>query len=773
MKVKPPDDGMPPPQSSRHWPWLPGLFLVAATFLAYLPALHGGFVWDDDSWTTRISGLLQNFSGLRTMWFHPTALQQYYPLTGTTFWIDYHLWGFWTLPYHFENVLLHSLATVLFWRLLLRLQLPGAWLAAALFALHPVMVESAAWITERKNVLSLVFYLGALLAYQRYAGNRQEASDDSSQVRQSESVSPVTGRRAFFYGLAFVLFLCALLAKTTAFSLPAVILLIGWWKRGQIRWRADVLPTLPFFALALGLCALAAWLEKNHVGAHGPDFALNFPQRCLIAGRAFWFYLGKLFWPAQLCFVYPRWQPNPGVWWQWLYPVTAAGTILGLWLARKRIGRGPIAALLFFVGTSFPLLGFLNTYFMRYSFVCDHWVYLPSLGVLALVAALVVRMAEQLRLRRGVYGFAAVILAVLSILTWRQCGMYANLQTLWRTTIARNPDCWLAQNNLGTILFNQDNLAEAIQRFERALQIKPDSADTLNNLGGALARQGKLDKAIQYYDRALQLKPDDVEAQNNLGVALADQGKFDEAVRHYERALQLDPDYAEAHNNLGITLADQGKLDEAIQHYERVLQLKPDYAEAHNNLGIALADQGKLDEAIQHFERALQLKPDYVEAHYNLGFALADQGKLDKAIQQYERALQLKPDYAEAHCNLGFALANQGKLDEAIQQYELALRLKPDYADALINLGNALANQHKFDEAIQRYERALQLKPDDPELHNNLGIVLIRQGKLAEAISHFQQALALATAQGDTALAESIRTRLKSYLPVLPQPQSP
>jgi len=810
VKDQPPDCGAPNPQTSRYWPWFPGLFLIAATFLAYLPALRGGFVWDDDSWTTRISGLLQGLSGLRTMWFHPTALQQYYPLSGTTFWLDYQLWKFWTLPYHVENVLLHALSALLFWRLLLRLQLPGTWLAAALFALHPVMVESAAWITERKNVLSLALYLAALLAYERFAPwVTNDRRPETGIAAIAPAPDPARHRRhaALFYGLAFVLFLGALLAKTTTFSLPAAILLIGWWKRGQIRWRADVLPTLPFFALALGLCALTAWLEKNHVGARGPDFALTLPQRCLVAGRAFWFYLGKLCWPAHLCFVYPRWQLNPGVWWQWLFPVTAVGTILGLWLARARLGRGPITAVFFFVGTLFPVLGFMDTYFMRYSFVCDHWVYLPSLGPLALAAALCSGAAEQLRLRWVIYGFAAMVLAVLGILTWRQCGTYADLETLWRTTIARNPNCWLAHNNLGTSLLNQGNLNEAIQHFERALQLKPDSADAFNNLGGALSKQGKLDEAIQYYERALQLKPDDAEAHNNLGVALADQGKPNEAIQHYERALQLDPDYTEAHNNLGITLADEGKLDEAIQHYERVLKLKPDYPEAHNNLGIALANQGKSNEAIQHFERALQLKPDYVEAHYNLGVALADQGKWDEAIQHYERALQLKPDYAEAHCNLGFALANQGKLNEAIQHYERALQLKPDYADALINLGNALAGQGKLGEAIQHYERALQFKPDYPEPHNNLGVALAKQGKLGEAIQHyeralqlkpdyaeahcnlaialagqgksaeaipqFQEALALATAQGNTALAESIRARLKSYQPALLQPQTP
>jgi len=661
---------VPKAQPSRLWPWFLGFLLLVSTFLAYLPAWHGGFVWDDDSWTLRLSGLFQNASGLRLIWFQPTELQQYYPLTATSFWLDYQLWKFWTLPYHVENILLHVLAALLFWRLLVRLQLPGAWLAAALFALHPVMVESAAWITERKNVLSLSLYLASLLAYERFA---PWVTDDRRAGTKTDARATAPGpagqprHAALFYGLALLLFVGALLAKATAFSLPAVILLVGWWKRGRIRWRADVLPTLPFFALALGLCALTAWLEKNHVGAEGPDFALAFPQRCLIAGRAFWFYPGKLFWPAGLCFVYPRWQPNPAAWWQWLYPVTAVGIIVGLWLARKRIGRGPVTALLYFVGTLFPVLGFMNAYGMRFSFVWDHWVYLSSLGLLALV----VGTAQFLGARAVVYGVAVPVLVVLGVLTWRQCGMYADAETLWRITLARNPDCWMAHDNLGTLLADQGKLPEAMQHFERALQLNPDEAETYNDLGFALARQGKLAEAIQ----------------------------------HYERALQLKPDYAKAHCNWGVALARQGKLAEAIQHFERALQLKPDYAEAENNLGSTLAQQKRLAEAIQHFERALQLKPDYAEAENNLGIALATQGKLAEAIQHFERAVQLKPDYAEAHCYLGFSLASRGDSVRAIQ--------------------------------------------------------------------HLQQALALATAQGNTALAESIRTQLKSYQPALRPPQTP
>ena len=485
-------------QSLRKQDWLFGLFLVVATLIAYLPVLPGKFLWDDDAWTTNISGLLRDFSGLRLMWYQPTALQQYYPLTGTTFWVDNHLWGFWPLPYHVENVLLHALAALLFWQLLRRLRVPGGWLAAAIFALHPVMVESAGWITERKNVLSLVLYLGTLLAYGQFVLFWKENNHPACFADGTPS-----GWRA--YMLAFFLFLGALLAKITAFSLPAVILLIHWWKRGRIRWRADVLPTLPFFALAIGLGLATSWLEKNNVGARGTDWNMAFPERCLIAGRAFWFYVGKLLWPANLCFVYPRWQLNAGSWCQWAYPAAAIGALLALWFARSRIGRGVLVAVFFFAGTLFPVLGFMNVYFMRFSFVCDHWVYLSSLGLIALGTALVVRATEHYHLPRARYGFALSVLPLLALLTWRQCGMYTDTETLWQTTLARNPNAFLARNNLGNVFFDSGRIDEAIEQYQKALAIRPRYAVAHNNLGNVFLRIGRVDKAIEQYRKALAI----------------------------------------------------------------------------------------------------------------------------------------------------------------------------------------------------------------------------------------------------------------------------
>jgi protein O-mannosyl-transferase len=515
-----------------------GAAIILLTTLAYIPAISGKFVWDDNSWTTDIRDLLTDSSGLRTMWLHPTSLQQYYPLAATSFWIDYHLWGFKPPAYHVENILLHTISAILFWQLLRRLDVPGAWLAGAIFAVHPVMVESVAWITERKNTLSMVLFLSALLAYGRFARFWQKENDSAADRESPREIHWIA------YAFAFILFLGAMLAKSTAFSFPAVILLICWWKRGRIRF-ADIWPTLPFFLFSIGYSLATSWLEKNHVGAKGPEWDLSFAQRCLIAGHVFWFYIGKLLWPANLYFIYPRWQLNAGSWRQWLYPIGAAGVLLILWLARNRIGRGPITAALFFVGTLFPVLGFMNAYFMRFSFVCDHWTYLSSLGLFALAAALAVRAAEYYRARPALYGFVAGLLPLLAFLTWRQSGTYADVDTLWRDTLAKNPGAWVAHYNLGYQLQIAGNLAGAKEQYEQALQYNPDCDEAANNLAWMLATASPADggdpnRAVTLAEHACELSQNENASYlATLAVAYSIVGRFHDAVNATQTAIAL------------------------------------------------------------------------------------------------------------------------------------------------------------------------------------------------------------------------------------------
>ncbi len=705
------------------------LFLAAVTFLAYLPAMRGGFVWDDDAWTTSVSGLLKDGPGLWTMWSKATALQQYYPLTGTWFWVDYQLWGFSPLAPHIENVFCHVVAAILFWRLLQRLEVPGAWAASLIFALHPVMVESAGWITERKNVLSLVFYLAALLGYGRFGGFWRRSEDER-----------VSARAWGFYALALLFYLAATLSKATAFSLPAVILLICWWKRGRLRLRQDILPSVPFFAIAIGFGLFTSWLEKHHLASIGPAWDLTFAQRCLIAGRAIWFYVGKIFWPAGLCFLYPRWRPDVSVWWQWLYPICAVGTLVSLWLARGRIGRGPATAALFYVGTLFPVLGFMNAYGMRYAFVWDHWVYVSSLGLIALAAALVARAGERLRVPALLPVFTAGMVVLLGSLTWRQSCQYADMETLWQATLLKNPDAFLAHNQVGVTLLEQQKIDEAVAHFEKALEVEPNFAEAHSNLGNVRLRQNRAE----------------------------------EAVAQFQMAVQLDPGLATAHSNLGVTLMSRGQLDEAIAHLQRALQIRPDFAVTRNSLGGALQRKGETNAAIEQFQLALQSRPDYAEASYNLATALCDAGRCDEAMGYFEKALSLDPKLAVSLSNYGTILQQTKRIQEALALYQRAADADPSNPYFLNNLSWLLATYpdptiRNGTRAVELGERAEQLTgAQDPWILGTVAAAYAEAGRFSNAVATIRQALELETARTNIDHVRLLEAHLKSYESGLP-----
>jgi tetratricopeptide (TPR) repeat protein len=725
--------------------WLFIVALLAAVVLVYQPVWQGQMLWDDATHVARPD--LQSWHGLYRIWFEVGATQQYYPLSETAFWLQYTLWGDAMTGYHLVNIALHGLAAVMVALVLRQLAIPGAYLAAAIFALHPVNVESVAWITEQKNTLSAVFYLGAAMAYLRFDRNRSTA----------------------WYLGALGLFVLSLLSKIVTVTLPAALLVIFWWQRGKLSWRRDVLPLVPFFAIGVVTGVFITWVELKFVGAEGPDFALTVVDRCLLAGRVIWFYLGKLLWPADLHFLYPRWEISAAVWWQSLFPLGLLILLGVLWRLSRR-WRGPLAGFLFFAGTLFPVLGFLNVYWFTFSYVADHFPYLASLGIIALAAAGTALLLTRWRLWNRPVGYAVclVVLAVLAGLTWRQSQLYSDSESLYRTIIAENPTCGMAYNNLGNLLQDRGQVTEAIAMFRKALEIKPDNVQPCYNLGNVLAKSRRIDEAITQYEKAVELKPDFAEAQNNLGSALSVRGQNDQAIVHYRKALEIKPDYVEAYYSLGNALAKSQRFDEAITQYEKALELKPDYAEAQSNFGLALAMLGRFDQAIAHYRKALEIKPDYAEAHYNLGDALAKSRRVDEAITQYEKALDLKPDYAEVHNALGAVLAGMGRGDGAIDHYRKALRIMPDYVEAHNNLGVALGRSGQFDEAIAHFQKALKLQPDHAEAHSNLGIALASSGRFDEAIAHLQKALQLkpesASTRDNLGMAQSQRKAMLDAL---------
>ncbi|MGA9898567.1 MAG: tetratricopeptide repeat protein [Terriglobales bacterium] len=609
--------------------------IFLAVPLAYWPALHGGLVWDDTAHVTAPS--MQSLHGLWRIWFDLGATQQYYPLLYSAFWIEHRLWGDAVLGYHLANVALHALAACLVVLIVRRLALPGAWLAGLIFALHPVCVEAVAWISEQKSTLSAVFYLAAGLTYLHFDQSRRRSR----------------------YLWALGLFVLALLSKTVTAILPAALLVVFWWQRGRLDWRRDVHPLLPWFVLGAGAGLFTAWVEKTRVGAEGAGFSLSLAQRLLLPGRMIFFYAGKLLWPSNLIFTYPRWQPDVTVWWQYLYPLGVVILVVVLWSLPR---RGPLAGFLIFSGTLFPVLGFLNVYPFRYSFVADHFQYLASLGIIVPVACGLVLGIS--RISPGKTANTAVLLmvpAVLAILTWRESGMYSDSQTLYRTTLARNPNSWMAHDNLGIILAQvPGRLPGAIAEFQAAVRLNPANSHGHVNLGNALEQVP---------------------------------GRLPQAIAEYQAALRIEPDYAEAHSNLGFALAQiPGQLPQAIAEYRAALRIRPSLADTHDYLGVALAQTpSQLPAAIAEYQAALRFNPKYAEAHYNLGSALAQMGRLPEAIAEFQAALRIQSGDAEAHNNLGVVLAQTGRLPEAIAEFQAALRIQPDYAEAQNNLRSALS----------------------------------------------------------------------------------
>ncbi len=626
---------------------LPAAVIVFAVLLAYLPAMRGSYIWDDPRYVSE-NPLLRSADGLQRIWTDLGATVQYYPMVFTTFWIEYRIWQLDPTGYHVTNIILHAITAVMLWFVLRRLSVPGAWLAAAIFALHPIQVESVAWITERKNILSATFYMTSLFFYLGF-----------EPIGRPEN--PKVARRWLFYAISFVLFMGALFSKTVTCSLPAAILLLIWWQRGRIT-RPDVLPLIPFFVAGAIMARVTTYMEKTYVHAEGADWVFSALDRILIAGRALWFYIWKLILPVNLTFNYPRWQIDTSIWWQYLFPLAAVAVVVVLWIMRKRIGRGPLVVALFYGGTLLPALGFTNTYPMRYSFVADHFQYLAGIGPIVLASALLVtavlsRRPALAHRERGtrdrsvptsLYAIGGVLLAVLIVATSSQAEIYKNRQTLWTDTLEKNPDSFLAHNNLATIYLDAGRADLAVGHLEAAVRIKPDFHEAHSNLGRALNKMGNTERAEFHCAEAVRLKPDSREAQYNLANTLARQGKIDEAIEHYEIVLQLGPDMAMAHNNLAIALSQAKRYDDAVPHFHEAIRLMPDYALARRNLGLTLAELGRDDEAIATYRHALRLQPNDSFAQFNLGELLEQKGDADGAIRAYRAALRLNPDLKPA-----------------------------------------------------------------------------------------------------------------------------
>ncbi|MGA2583640.1 MAG: tetratricopeptide repeat protein [Tepidisphaeraceae bacterium] len=628
-----------------------GLLLIC--ILAFAATFRNGFIWDDDHHVTENIQLL-SLQGLHNIWLTFTSEPQYYPLTHTTFWIEYHLWKANPLGYHIDNVLLHAIGAIVLWRILVRIKIPGAYWVAMIWAVHPLQLESVAWVTERKNVLSGLLYFLALWTYLKSEDNRAHQG---------------------WYLTSLVLFLAALFSKTVVSSLPVVILLIFWWQRGKVTWD-DVMPLAPMFAAGFVLGCLTSWMERHVVGAVGPAFDFTILDRICIAGHAVWFYLWKILWPVRLIFIYPRWDidpvPRP---WQLVYPAAVIACLLALWLLRHRLGRGPIAAALFFVITLFPALGFVNVFPMRYSFVADHFQYLAGIGPIILIVALIAKIFP----RDLMTGLLCVTVAGFCVIDLLQSRVYFDSETLWADVLSKDPNSMIGHNDLGIALFNDGKIDEAEAHFRQALSMAHSDPYTPQLwIGQCEEARGNHSDAIEDYHQALLDLPDSsepvlhmirAEPYYKMGVSYA-------AWAHQTAA--TDPTWARYY------------LHASIDAYETCISINPTHELAMTNLAAVFTDAGLEDEAIAWCRKALAINPESVPAHINWGNALVFQNLPDDALLQYQAALAIAPDNVQAINNIGQVYASEGKYDQAISQFRQALQIDPSNDLARHNLESAL-----------------------------------------------------------------------------------
>ena len=660
------------------------LSLSLLVAVCYLPAmLWGGFVWDDIDFVK--SEPVRDVSGLWQIWFSPSDIEgegHYWPLVYTTFWLEHKLWGFDPTGYHIVNVLLHLTNTLLLCHLMRRLAVPGAWVVAAVFAVHPLHVESVAWVIERKDVLSGLFYLSAALAWMRF----------------------VEQPRPRYYVGSLVLYAAALLSKSIAITLPVALLIWHWWQQGRVT-STDLLRLVPFFAVGLAIVVgdLSFYWST---GAASFDYSLT--ERTLIAARALWFYTGKLLWPTNLAVIYPRWDVRVADPLAWGYLIAAVALVVALWCFRPQLGRGPLAGALFFAVTLSPILGFVDHGYMQYAFVADRFQYLAGIGVMGVVIGSATYGVGRLSdwWKKGALVVVAVVLVVLGVLTWWQASIYRDQETLNRHIIALNPQAWSAHLILSNVLYEQGRYAEALPSADVAVEQVPDSFEVHAhaNLGRILNALGQYEEAEPHLRRATALNPQAKSAHFGLGAALYGQGRYVEALTATRVAIEQDPDFVKAHFNLGVILSALERFEEAEPHLRRAIALNPQDMDASQELAEVLfrmgqdaQDNEQPEAAAEYYMRAFETAPRHTKAIRRLAHLRLEQQRYEESLELFQRLFHIDPSDAVAQGNMGIVLYYLGRSDEALQSFDRALSLDPTLENVRANREGVL----KAIEAIQ------------------------------------------------------------------------
>jgi tetratricopeptide (TPR) repeat protein len=651
----------------------------------------------------------------------------WFPVTDVSHMLDWQLYGPNAGGHHLTNVLLHA-ATAIVLFLVFQAMTGTLWrsaFVAAVFALHPLRVESVAWIAERKDVLSGLFFFLALWAWIHHVQKQPAIVRPSS--RTGDAIAGLDPRHwSGGYYCALVFFALALLSKSMVVTFPLVLLLLDFWplrRLNVLSFPKLLLEKWPFYLFSVAGCAVTVLTQKHVVLAARP-FAWSW--RLGNALMAYVDYWGHMLFPVGLALLYPH-PPNHLPLLKLCLSVLMLLSISAGAVLAGRKHPYLLAGWLWYLVMFLPVIDIMQTGDQTRA---DRYTYLPQIGLSLLFAWGAAELSRSLPFRRTALACAAgAVIVALAAAAYAQTGYWKNSISVWTRTLSRWPQSYIAHCNLGIALAGQGDVGNAVEHFNRALQINPEDAKSINNLGKILTTQGNLNGAVQDFHKALQLEPDDVKILNNLSVALADQGQVNDAVQDLDRALRLKPEDAETFYHLANIYAARADDDDAAQNYEQALEINPDFAEARCNLGLTLAREGKLADAIAEYKQAIRLKPHYVDALNNLGGALAAQGDVNGAAGYYQQAIELRPDDPNTLNNLGVILARQGKLDDA----------------------------------VKCFNRAIQLNSNDASSYNNLGIALASQGKMDEAVEHLQQALILARAQNNTKLEESIRARLQRY----------
>jgi tetratricopeptide (TPR) repeat protein len=707
------------------------LLLFIATLAVYWQVGNYEFVnFDDDKYIIENFHVQKGLTRDSVIWaFTATHVSNWHPLTWLSHMLDFQLYGLNPSGHHLTNVFFHLVNTLLLF-LVLKLMTGALWrsgLVAALFAVHPLHVESVVWVAERKDVLSTLFWMLTLWAYLGYTKR------------------PGVKR----YLVILLAFALGLMAKPMLVTLPFVLLLLDYWplKRIELGQSAIGLPAAsqpstiankpgaqafrlllektPMFVLA-AVSSVVTFIVQKSGGAVGALETYPFKIRMANALLSYVIYLKKMIWPQNLAVFYPHPGQSLPMW-----QAAGAGLLLVVVsIAVIRAGRRypylPVGWL-WYVGTLVPVIGLVQ---VGDQAMADRYTYVSLIGLFIVVAWGVPDVARSWRYGKSALALATgSLLVALMVSTSLQLKHWKNSLTLFDHALRVTENNYLAHLNFGAALADQERTEEAITHYHRSLQIAPNYAKAYNNLGLALAQQGKNDEATAHYLKALQLNPDYARAHNNLGVVLTRTGEFEKAIAHYYEALTLEPDWVEVYNNLANAFLTQGKFDQAIFYYSEILRLKPNYAEAHNNMAITLASRGRFLEASVHYSEALRLKPSSAEINNNLAVALFNLGKVQGAIAHYTKAIELSPNYSEAHNNLGNALLQQGKLSQAVSSFERALEIRPAYAEAHNNLGVALARQGRLNEAIVHFSESVRLEPNYAQARANLELALQEAGK--------------------------------------------